>query len=330
MKRAAKLIFAFSAIYIFGVLSVAAAEINLKVMVYRGGQNLPLFVAQEEGFFKKHGLNVDLFNAQNSDELGPGLTAGNWQIIHSTSDNAVKIHDVDGVDVALVIGGDNAHNHIISQKSIKSFSDLRGKTIVLDGADTGYAYVLYSILKQSGLNKGDYNLKLVGATPKRLEALINDNTNSAGLINPPFSVQAIRAGLNDLGSVVSMIGPYQGPAGYTLRSWAKEHRETLIEYLEAYIEAVRWTLDKNNQSKAKEILARRLSLAPDLASDVFDIITGDAEGFAKDGKFDMAGFRNVLALRASYEGKNPSAPEKYLDLSYYDRALENLDKLDHK
>ena len=239
MKRSAKLIFAFSAIYILGMLSVTAAEINLKVMVYRGGQNLPLFVAQEEGFFKKHGLKVDLINAQNSDELGPGLTGGNWQIIHSTSDNAVKIHDVDGVDVALVIGGDNAHNHIISQKSIKSFSDLGGKTIVLDGADTGYAYVLYSILKQSGLNKGDYNLKLVGATPKRLEALINDNTNSAGFINPPFSVQAIRAGLNDLGSVVSMIGPYQGPAGYTLRSWAKEHSETLVEYLEAYIEAVR-------------------------------------------------------------------------------------------
>ncbi len=105
MKRSAKLIFAFSAICIFGVLSVTAAEINLKVMVYRGGQNLPLFVAQEEGFFKKHGLNVDLINAQNSDELGPGLTAGNWQIIHSTSDNAVKIHDVDGVNVALVIGG---------------------------------------------------------------------------------------------------------------------------------------------------------------------------------------------------------------------------------
>ncbi len=60
MKRSAKLIFAFSAIYILGVLSVTAAEINLKVMVYRGGQNLPLFVAQEEGFFKKHGLNVDL------------------------------------------------------------------------------------------------------------------------------------------------------------------------------------------------------------------------------------------------------------------------------
>jgi hypothetical protein len=161
-------------------------------MVYRGGQNLPLFVAQEEGFFLKRGLSVDLINAPNADELPKGLVDGRWQIIHSTSDNAVKIVDVDKLDVALIIGGDNAHNHVIVQKDIKSFADLKGKTIVLDGADTGYAYVIYSILEKYGLKKGDYNINLVGATPKRLEALLNDPSNKAGMINPPFSIQAVR------------------------------------------------------------------------------------------------------------------------------------------
>ena len=40
------------------------------------GQNLPLFVAQEEGFFLKRGLSVDLINALNSDELPKGLVDG--------------------------------------------------------------------------------------------------------------------------------------------------------------------------------------------------------------------------------------------------------------
>jgi ABC-type nitrate/sulfonate/bicarbonate transport system substrate-binding protein len=91
----------------------------------------------------------------------------------STSDNAVKILD-DKLDVALIIGGDDAHNHVIVQKDIESFADLKGKTIVLDGADAGYAYVIYAILEKYGLKKGDYNINLVGATPKRLEALLND------------------------------------------------------------------------------------------------------------------------------------------------------------
>jgi len=45
---------------------------------------------------------------------------------------------------------------------------------------------------------------------------------------------------------------------------------------------------------------------------------------AKDGRFDLAGFKNVLRLRAEYEGVAPAAPEKYLDLSYYRRALNGL------
>lgn len=99
-----------------------------------------------------------------------------------------------------------------------------------------------------------------------------------------------------------------------------------MNYLQSYIEAVRWTLDKANKAKATEILARRLSLTPDVAEDVYAIITGDTEGFARDGKFDMEGFKNVLALRAAYEGKPPQDTQRYLDLSYYDRALRALNE----
>ena len=50
-------------------------------------------------------------------------------------------------------------------------------------------------------------------------------------------------------------------------------------------------------------------------------------GFATDAKFDIEGFRNVLKLRAEMLGTwggTPPAPEKYLDLSYYQRALAGL------
>ena len=41
----------------------------------------------------------------------------------------------------------------------------------------------------------------------------------------------------------------------------------------------------------------------------------------------MAGFRAVLALRAEIEGSwggKAPAPERYIDLSYYDNALKRL------
>ncbi len=38
----------------------------------------------------------------------------------------------------------------------------------------------------------------------------------------------------------------------------------------------------------------------------------------------MEGVKNVLKLRAQFEGGAPAAPEKYLDLSYYQKALAGL------
>src|SRR5262245_13568869 len=89
-----------------------AQETVLSVMVFRGGQNLPLFAAQEKGFLAKRGLVVNVVYAPSAGELPRVLAYGRVQIIHSTADNAVKILDVDKLDVALVVGGDNAHNHI--------------------------------------------------------------------------------------------------------------------------------------------------------------------------------------------------------------------------
>ena len=52
---------------------------------------------------------------------------------------------------------------------------------------------------------------------------------------------------------------------------------------------------------------------------------GASGGLAKDARLDMEGFKTTLRLRAEMVGgdANP-APEKYLDLSYYQRALSAL------
>ena len=54
------------------------------------------------------------------------------------------------------------------------------------------------------------------------------------------------------------------------------------------------------------------------------MLSDPATGLAKDGKFNMDGFKNVLALRAKFEGGELSPPEKYVDFSYYQKALAGL------
>ena len=111
------------------------------------------------------------------------------------------------------------------------------------------------------------------------------------------------------------------------REWAVGHHDVLERYLAALIEATRVAMDPSNRSAAVGMLAARLKLDPPIAERTYDALMVPGSGLAADGRLDMDGFRNVLALRAEIEGQwggNPPPPEKYLDLSYYDRALAGL------
>jgi hypothetical protein len=95
----------------------------------------------------------------------------------------------------------------------------------------------------------------------------------------------------------------------------------LVKYIEAYIEGRRWSFDPKNRDEAVALLAERLKLQPDVAAAAYDNTKDD---FNPDGAIDMAGLNNVLKLRAQFEGGTPATPEKYLDLTYYQKARAGL------
>ena len=119
-----------------------------------------------------------------------GLAEGRYQIVHGAIDNAVAMAEVAKADIAVVCGGDNGWNQLIVQPEIGAVADLRGKTVIVDAPNTAYALQLYDMLAQAGLKKGDYEVKVVGATFRRLEAIRGDKTIAASMLNPPFSVLA--------------------------------------------------------------------------------------------------------------------------------------------
>ena len=49
--------------------------------------------------------------------------------------------------------------------------------MIVDAPNTAYALQLYDMLAQNGLKKGDYEVKVVGATFRRLEAIRDDKTH---------------------------------------------------------------------------------------------------------------------------------------------------------
>lgn len=297
---------------------------KLTIMVFQGAQNLPLFAAEHTGAFARSNLVVERKIAPNSQELRDGLAAGRYQIVHTSVDNAVAMAEQAKIDIVVVLGGDNGWNDLFVQQGIGSYADIKGKTVIVDAVDTAFAFQLYHMLKMHWVARSEVAVRPVGATRLRLEAMTSDKTIAASMLNLPFSLQAERAGLKKLATAVDVIGPYLSTTGFTLRTWSKENADTLTRYIRAYVAGLRWALDPANKAAATELLAKGLQIPPELAQASYSTITDPKSGFMRDAKIDMEGFVNVLRLRAAHNGDwggKPPAPDKYIDLSFYERAM---------
>jgi len=305
--------------------SGAAAETPLRVNTFPSPQNLPLYVAQSKGLFAKRGLVVQIQVTRTSKGQRDGLISGKFEIAQSGVDNALALVEGAKKDVIIVSGGSSGLNELIVRPEIKTYGDIRGKTVVVDASNTAFALILYKMLALNGLKKGDYSVDPIGACSFRRKAMQEDPTRVAAMMNPPCSYFARRDGFRSFGLGTDVIGPYLADGHWVLRSWAKSHADTLVKYLQAIIEGYRWGADPAHRGEVVAIMAKFLKVDPDIAAQAVEAELGTKGGLAKDAAFDMVGFRNTLKLRAELEGGDSNAnPEKYIDLSYYQRALSSL------
>lgn len=309
-------------------VAAGAAATTIRVSTFPNAKALPVYVGLANGLFAKYGLTVELETTASSQSQRDGLAAGVFQIAHAALDNAVAMIEVANRDVVIVSGGDSGMNEFFVQPGISAFADLKGKTIVVDAPDTAYALQAKKLLLQNGLREGaDYTVKQVGAVAFRYKAMIEDRTNAGGILNLPFTVEAQERGLKSLGGLVDLLGPYQATGAFVMRAWARHNGDALERYLAAYVDALRWIRDREHRSGAVDLLIEKLKLDRGIAERTYDLLVVPATGFTPDARFDVEGFRNMLALRAEIERKPETAaapPERYVDLHYYDAAMKRL------
>ncbi len=329
MSRYRKIFHAFLVALFLG--SNAFAQVpnlqKIKVLTLLG-RPLQFVAADRQGIFAKYGIEVESENFPNSDVLRTSLAAGNGDLAYLAVDNAVAMVELAHQDVIIVMGGEGSQNELMVQPEIKSIKDLRGKTLIVDAPNTAYALQMKKILLLNGMQAGrDYEIKPFGATPARLAAIREHKEFAGSMLGPPMSIVAKHEGFVSVGSVRELIGPYQAAGYFTERAWALGHRDVLIPFLEACIEAQRWLMAPANKQQAIELLQKESHLALEVAAESYESSMKHPGGFETDARFDLEGFKNVLKLRAEVEGQwggHPPGPDKYYDSAYYDAALARL------
>lgn len=307
-----------------GVL--AAGPETVRVNTFPNAKALPLHAGVAQGIFARHGLALQLSFTDNSTKQREGLAAGEFDLVHSAVDNAVAMVETAKKDVLIVTGGDNGMNEFFVQAYVRSFADLRGRKLVVDAPNTAYAIQAKKILLKHGLKDGtDYTVVPVGRGELRLRAMAENRDYAAAVLNLPFTIQAEQLGMKSLGNTVDLLGPYQANGAFALRAWVGSHGPLLERYIAAYVESLRWVRRPGNQAECVAILMDKLKISREVAERSYRLLADPVRGFTPDAAFDMEGFRNLLALRAEIEGGGAlPSPEKYLDLSYYRRAIDAL------
>jgi ABC-type nitrate/sulfonate/bicarbonate transport system substrate-binding protein len=303
-----------------------AALTPLRVNVFPGGFNWPIFAALEKGFFARHGIAVAMQATTGSVAQMTDFASGKCEIAMTAFDNIVAYVEGQGEapiraqpDFFAFLGSDDSFLSLMSNPDISTSEDLRGRSVSVDAATTGYAFALFDLLSRAGLEGGDYAVFKVGGMAQRFDDLCRGN-NAATLLSSPYDILGQQKGLRLLAHVP---GPYQGNVAAARRSWAARNPDAVVGYARAYVRALQWLHDPVNRNEACAILERNVpGMAADVASASYARMLEQNGGFSRTGCIEDEGVRTVLRLRSKYGSHKRALThgENYLDLQYWHRA----------
>lgn len=300
---------------------------HIELICFPGAPNLPIFVAQQKGWFEKNGVSINMTTTPSSAFQAENLASGKFQIAGTAFDNVVAYQEGQGAvplkdtDFFAFMGATQVELAFITAPDVKTYADVKGKSLALDALSTGFAFVLYEMLERNGLSKSDYGMVPVGATPSRWEA-VKAGTHAGTLTIEPFTSIARNQGFNVLDTSTNLFPDYQGGSFAASRKWAAANPEALKGFIRGYLAGLEWTLDPANRAEATDILLANMpEIKPPVAGAVMNSLLSPRSGLTPGAAMLMEGVKTVLALRSKYgTGGTLSNPGKYIDLQYLEAA----------
>jgi ABC-type nitrate/sulfonate/bicarbonate transport system substrate-binding protein len=288
-----------------------------------GLSSLPLNVAVRNGYFQREGINLVIVNikggtdrivaALDRDEIDAGKNATPYLI------QAV----LRGSDaVAVVSQTANPVYSLIGRPEIKSFADLKGKTIGLSTPGDTITLSTMRLLAFKGVGPKDFSAKAVVGTPARF-ACLKSGECAAVPMGQPEDLAAVAAGFPRLAFTYEAGADLVFNVDMVRRAWGHAHKDTVVRFVRAFASAYEYMNDLRNRDELITYIAASTRRSEHVVRRIFSPYLDPGKNvLPRRGELDMAAFRRVLDLMGDAGViPSPAAPaERFVDLQYLKAA----------
>ena len=310
--------------------------VKVSIGVVSSSSDGGIFVANERGYFKEEGIDLDIQRFQTLVDMVAPLTGGQLQIaagglaasLFNAADRGVGLRIVADKGqapspewdfAALVIRKD-----LIDAGQVKDYRDLKGLRLVTSGRGNSPEVALATALRKGGLSLQDVNFTQMGF-PDMVAAFQNKGIDG-GIVIEPFVSRIVSdgSGVRWNGNV-DIFGGNEQIAAIVYGEQFATRTDVAQHWMNAYIRGVRDYNDafgpkKKSRDEVVQILAANTTVKD---PKVFDQMR--PAGLDPDGKLDTSSMKTDLNYYVeSGQVKSSADLSKLIDTSFQEAAVKAL------
>ena len=260
--------FALSLLVVLGSVKLPKADGRIVVGVSTVNVAfLPIYITQDEGFFKDEGLDVlvVMFNAGATNLQA--VIGGDVQIMAGGVPETVLAR-ASGLDIKNFWAISNVMPfQIYGSPKMKSLKDSKGKKFAISRFGSLSEFLTRSALRQSGVDPKDVTMLQIGATPARFTTLATGMVD-ATILWFPVTERAKSVGMNKLFDLKDLYPNWTNVGFIAREGWLAKEKEQTAKFLRAYQRGVRHT--RKNRDDGIRALRKYVGLDAAEASAGYD------------------------------------------------------------
>lgn len=283
---------------------------------------MPLWIAQEQGFFAKNGIDSQPVMLRGGSTLVTGLAAGDVQI-GRTAGAAVLSAVAAGHELKMIATFSSRNSYdVVVRPNIKKIEDLRGKKFAINSVGGGTWMGVMLWLEHFGLDaqRDQIILQSIGDQGVQAQSLESGVVDVA-FVDGVYSKWLKQKGMTILAEYSELKQPLVSQSTVVPRTFLQQHTDIAENYLKSEIEGIAFAVAPKNKPTVIKTLMRRLRVEGTNAEDAYlDLLRGvDRKPMAS-----MEGMRNLQRL---LKPRNPKIGELKIEDVVDNRIMRKLDEI---